>query len=100
MSYSRTEQETSIVWDEEQKIARVYTASPVTMRKLDRLCEQFPDEYRRTWTETDEDGRITAAKYEVYKGFVRFGKPRVVSEETREAARERMAQYWQGAHDK
>lgn len=34
------------------------------MRKLDKLTAQFPDEYRRTWTEKT-GGSITAAKYEV-----------------------------------
>ena len=41
MAYTRMEQETSIVWDEEEKVARIYTASPVSMRKLDRLCEDY-----------------------------------------------------------
>ena len=44
--YSRYEQETSILWNEEDKTANVYTASPVTMRKLDKMCERFPDDYK------------------------------------------------------
>ena len=91
MNYSRAEQETSIVWDEEEKLARIYTASFVTMRKLDKMCEQFPAVYCRTWSETDSDARQTAAKYEVYKGYVRFGKPREVTDEQREASKERLA---------
>lgn len=91
-SYTRVEMETSITWDDEEKLARVYTASPITMRKLDKLCEQCA-EYRRTWTETDSEGRITAAKYEVAAKLVRFGKPVVMSDEQREAARERMSRY-------
>lgn len=74
MGYSRQEQETSIVWYEAERVAHVYTASPVTLRKLDKLAVQFPDTYRRTWTETS-DGTITAAKYEVNARFIRFGKP-------------------------
>ena len=84
MNYSRAEQETSIVWDEEQKVAHVYTASPVTMRKLDKLCEQFPGEYKRTWTENAGE-RITAAKYDAPSKRVRFTKP--ISEARREQAR-------------
>ena len=72
--YSRQEMETSIVWDDAQKTARVYTASPVTMRKLEKLAAQFPDVYRRTWTE-ETGGKVTAAKYEVDARYVRFGKP-------------------------
>lgn len=92
MNYSRAEQETSIVWDEEEKVANIYTASPVTMRKLDKLCEQYA-EYRRTAQEIDKSGRQTAARYEVPAKLIRFGKPiaRIMTDEQREAARERMA---------
>lgn len=75
MGYSRSEMETSIVWDDEGKVARIYTASPVSMRKLDKLCETYPSEYKRTWTETDGEGRVTAAKYETGCKRVKFGKP-------------------------
>lgn len=89
MKYSKAEQETSIVWDEEQKVARIYTASPATMRKLDKLCEACPDEYTRTWTETDKKDRVTAAKYEVAAKLVKFAKPVVRTDEQIQAARER-----------
>lgn len=75
MGYSRMEQETSIVWDEEEKVARIYTASPVSMRKLDKLCEDYPAEYQRVWVETDPDGRVTAARYQTVCKMVRFKKP-------------------------
>ena len=75
MAYTRMEQETSIVWDEEEKVARIYTASPVSMRKLDRLCEQYPVEYVKVWEEKDADGRVTAAKYQTGCKRVRFVKP-------------------------
>lgn len=91
MNYSRAEQETTIVWDEEEKAAKIYTASHVTMRKLDKLCAEFPAHYHRTWIEDDKDGRITAARYITHCKLIRFGKPREVSEEQREAARERFA---------
>lgn len=79
MGYSRIEQETHIVWDEELKTAHLYTASPVTMRKLDKLTVQFPDVYRRTWIEKTGDS-ITAAKYEIDARFVRFSKPASVAQ--------------------
>jgi len=75
MTYIRAEQETSIVWDEEEKVARIYTASPVSMRKLDRLCEEYPAEYQRVWVEKDRDGRVTAARYETGCKRVKFGRP-------------------------
>ena len=75
MAYTRMEQETSIVWDEYEKVARIYTASPVSMRKLDRLCEQYPAEYQKFWEEKDADGRVTAARYQTGCKRVRFVKP-------------------------
>lgn len=75
MAYMRCEQETSIVWDEEEKVARIYTCSPVSMRKLDRLCEQYPEEYVKVWDEKDADGRVTAARYQTGCKRVRFVKP-------------------------
>ena len=71
MAYSRYEQETSIVWDEEQKVARIYSASPVTMRKLDKLVATCPETYKCVWEQ--DDG--LAKKYEVNKRYIRFGKP-------------------------
>lgn len=75
MGYSRMEQETSVVWDEEEKVARIYTASQVSMRKLDRLCEAYPREYRKVWEEKDGDGRVVAARYETGCKRVRFARP-------------------------
>ena len=75
MAYTRQEQETSIVWDDEEKVARIYTASPVSMRKLDRLCEQYPGEYLKVWEEKDADGRVTAAKYQTGCKRVKFARP-------------------------
>lgn len=77
------EQETTIVWDEEEQIAHIYAASPVTLRKLDKLVAEFPDVYKCVWVDKDE----SAKKYEVTKRLIRFGKP--ASEAVREAARER-----------
>ena len=75
MAYMRCEQETSIVWDEEEKVARIYTASPVSMRKLDRLCADYPREYRKVWEEKDADGRVTAARYQTGCKRVKLVKP-------------------------
>ena len=75
MAYTRAEQETSIVWDDEEKVARIYASSTVSLRKLERLCEQFPEEYRKVWEERDADGVLTAAKYQTGCRMVKFGKP-------------------------
>ncbi len=74
MNYSRAEQETSIMWDEDEKVAYIYTSSPVTMRKLDKLCAAYPDEYKRTWAEQIGE-RVTTAKYIAPSKRIRYGKP-------------------------
>ena len=84
MNYTAAERETSIVWDDETKIAHIYTSQYPTINKLDKLCAAYPDTHKRVWTESDGE-RVTAAKYEVYKGFIRFAKPR--SEAQKESAR-------------
>lgn len=85
MKYSMYERETSIVWDDQYKVAAIYTASPSSMRKLDKLCQDHPTEYKRTWQEIDPDGSVTAARYETSCKMIRFAKP--VSEARREASR-------------
>lgn len=92
MNYSRSERETTIVYDEEERIAHIYTASQISIRRLEKLCTENPEVYRRTWTET-EDQKITAARYECPSKYIRFGKP--ASEQKRAQAirmRERMAE--------
>ena len=74
MNYSRAERETTIVYDEEERIAHIYTASQISIRRLEKLCAEHPDVYRRTWTETEEQ-KITAARYECPSKYIRFGKP-------------------------
>ena len=49
-------------------------SSPITMRKLEKLAVQFPDVYRRTWTE-ETGGNVTAARYEMDARYIRFGRP-------------------------
>ena len=44
---TRYEQETQIYFNEEEQDAEVYTASPVTYRKLMKLCQERPDGWRR-----------------------------------------------------
>ena len=95
MKWNRAEQETTIRWDEEDKTAHVYTASPVVLRKLNKLCDQFPDIYQRTLEEFDGE-KMVAARYTVYKGLVRFAKPRKMSEAQREVAAERLSRMRSG----
>ena len=78
---TKSEQETSIVWDAEEKIAHIFSANPVTIRKLDKPAAEYPGVY--------ECRRIDPAneckQYTVPARCIRFGKP--ASEARREAGR-------------
>lgn len=83
MKLSLYEQETVINYNREDKNATVYTRDPAVMRKLDQLVISFPEVYKCIG-ETDID-KI----YEMPKSAVNYRKPRRLSAEQREAARER-----------
>ena len=46
MALTNIERETIITFNAAEDTAEVYTADPVYIRKLDKLCEQFPDTYK------------------------------------------------------
>lgn len=81
MGYTLTlaERETTIRWDAEEKVAHIYTSDPIYMRKLDKLCEEHPEEYLEIWHDAYSKKYIGPAK------LIRFGKP--ASEARREANR-------------
>lgn len=82
---SRLEQETTINWNAEEKLARIYTATPATIRKLDKLTAEFPEAYRCVWQDTE----TLAKRYEVNAKYLRFAKP--ASEAQKEAGRRQAA---------
>lgn len=84
MTISREEQETIVNYNAAEQIATVYTRDKTVMRRLDALVIDFPDYYRLIG-ETDID-----KTYEMPKSFVSYRKHRRLSEEQREAARERV----------
>lgn len=80
------ERETIINYNNEEKVAQVYTCNESLQRKLDKLCEEYPectcinfDEYSKT--------------YIVPKKWVKIRPPRKMSEENKQKASERMKQY-------
>ena len=84
MTISRYEQETIINYNAAEQTATVYTRDKTVMRRLDALVIEYPDYYRLIG-ETDID-----KTYEMPKSFVGYRKPRRLSDEQRNAARERM----------
>ena len=84
MKLTRYEQETIISFNAGEQTATVYTRDPAVMRKVDALVIEYPDTYKCIG-ETDID-----KTYEMPKSFVSYRNPRRLSEEQREAARERI----------
>ncbi|MDE7183818.1 MAG: hypothetical protein K2O40_04905 [Lachnospiraceae bacterium] len=67
-------QETVINLNADEDEASVYTANPAWIRKMDKLCKQFPEVIRiKSWTEVSKT-------YVLPKNLVRIGKPRTLSE--------------------
>lgn len=74
MKLSRYEQEVVINFNADESEATVYTANPVWIRKMDKLCKEFPEVIRlKSWTEVSKT-------YVLPKNLVRIGKPRTLSE--------------------
>ena len=84
MTLCRYEQETIVNYNAAEQTATVYTRDKTVMRRLDALVKDFPDHYRLIG-KTDID-----KTYEMPKSFVSYRKPRRLSTEQREAARNRI----------
>lgn len=84
MKLSRYEQETIINYNSGEQTATVYTRDKTVMRKLDTLVADFPDTYNLL-------GQDEVSKtYSLPKSYVSYRKPRAVSTEQRERARQMM----------
>ena len=80
----RYEQETIINFNAGEKMATVYTADPVVIRNLDSLIIEYPDTFKCIKVND------ISKTYEMPKSSVTYRKPRRLSEEQRERARNRM----------
>ena len=84
MKLSRYEQETIVNYNAGEQTATVYTRDKTVMRKLDTLVDDFPDTYKLT-------GQDEVSKtYSFPKSHVSYRKPRAVSTQQRERARQMM----------
>lgn len=84
MHFSRYEQETIVNYNAGEDTATVYSRDPAVIRKLDALVNGYPTVYKLIKA-TDYD-----RTYEVPKSYISYRKPRNISDEQRERARERM----------
>lgn len=90
---TRAEQETIITIGALDTVANICSNDPNYWRKLDKKCEQHPDEYKLTKIHRTKDGLILCKWYEVPRKLVRFAAPTVpreLTEEQRAELRERM----------
>ena len=94
MKLSRYEQETIVNYNAGEQNATLYTRDKVVMRKLDTLVADFPDTYKLT-------GQDEVSKtYSFPKSHVSYRKPRAVSTEQREQARQMMIERNKGKNIK
>jgi len=87
---TKEEQETVITWDKSSCMMRVYTADPVLIRRLKGLQSY------KLITEHRQGGEVIACDFEAEKKLLTLrSKPtaRTMTEEQKEAARERMREY-------
>lgn len=82
--YSRWEQETVINYNNEERIATIYTRDPVIMKKLQKKAEKYPEHYICI-NRTDLD-----VTYECPKKYIKFYSPRILSDEQREKLRKNL----------
>ena len=85
MKLSKYEQETIINFNVAESDAVVFTRDKAVIRKLDSLVNEFPEVYKCIG-ETDID-----KTYSRPKQYVSYRKPRKLSEDQRERARQRMS---------
>jgi hypothetical protein len=78
MAYTRLERETTIVYNEQQKTAVIWSASSVLQRRMEKLDVKPQKKLGEgCW-------------YEVPKSWIKVSRPRQVSEAQKAASRERM----------
>lgn len=82
--YTNVERETIIIFNESERTAEIYSSSPRIINQLLTLCEKFPDAYKVVRTVRDKDRKITGSYFTCQKGFIKFKKPRILSEKQRE----------------
>lgn len=87
MSLTREEQETVILFDNDSDEARIYTASPQMIKKLETLRKNFPDCYRII-EQTD-----CSKTFVCPKNLITLRKPRMETAEDRARKSRRMREF-------
>jgi len=88
MGTSFSEQEVTITFLRDEKVISVYSSNPVYTRKLEKLIEEKPGQIKKI-REDVVDGEVCGTFFEMPKTWLKLRPPRVMSEEQKEAMRER-----------
>ena len=88
MFLSNYEKEATINFNAAEDFAEVFTADPVYMRKLDKLCQEHPKDFIHV-EDSKVYGEIVGKMYRIPKKAVRFRPKRELTEEQKENARQR-----------
>lgn len=92
VAMTRQEQETIISFNAAEDTAELYTADPVYIRKLDKLTEKNPEQFKLGCVEKCQ-GEIVAKRYIFPKRFISIRSKdvkRELSEEQRRELAERL----------
>ena len=83
MKLSKLEQESIILYNEEEPTASIYTHNKALRRTLDKLAQERPEDCRID--RVSHDGAAT--DYSVPKSWVKIRPPRIASEAQKAASR-------------
>lgn len=95
---SASEQETTISYSRDEDIASVYTCDNTVLTKLSKLAKEYPNEYKVIMIHKIKDD-ISGYEFEIPKKLISFRAPttRVMSDEQRQAAAERLRNHRKNA---
>ena len=87
MSYTNIEKETIINYNQEEKEANIYTHDKRLVTKLMNCCEKYPEQFKLIEQDTESKTFIIPKKY------VSVRPPKIMSDEQKQKAGERMRAY-------
>lgn len=102
MGFLKVEQETMINFNAAEDTATLYTADPVMIRKMDKIVEENPEQFKGE-VHSRYNGEVYAKNYTFPKRFVSIRTKDVtrnMSEEQKERAREQMRRYHESKRGK
>lgn len=88
MALSNIERETVILYNQEEPMAGMETFHPKMIKRMDAACRDFPNEF--SCTERKEIEGVPYGVYTFPKKYIKVSLPRVLTEEQKAIARERL----------